>query len=604
MSDEPTADRPSSQPEDAAERASEQTPEATAPQPPYGSYQVGPDGQALPSYQQYQVGPDGQAYPLRADGEGASAAGSAGYGQAAYGRAPFGQPGYSQPSYGQPGYGQPAYGQAGYGQPTGYGQPSYGQGQSGQPGYGQPAAGQPGYPGHPVGPDGQPYPQYQGYAAYQPAPGSQNYWGPPPPPNYWGGPAGANALPPGSGKRKHRRVLMGSIAGAAVIALAVGGVGIGIERSHHNASSQASLNTPNTEQNPFSQNGSGSGGSGLGSGSGGQFGWSNPFGSDGSGSAGSGSGSGSSDSSTGTATTAQQVGVVDVNTVLDYGTGKAAGTGMVLTSDGEILTNNHVVDGSTSISVTVVSTGKTYTATLVGTDPTDDVAVLKLQNASGLTTANLGDSSTVKVGDSVTAVGNAGGTGGTPSSATGSVTALDQSITASDSDGSNSESLTGMIQTNADIQAGDSGGPLYNSSGKIIGINTAASTSASSETVGFAIPIAKATSIADQIESGNETSTIHIGYPAFLGVQLSASAANTTGGVPVGGVVTGSAAAGAGIVAGDTITAVDGTAVANSTALTAAMAKHEPGDSVKISWTDASGASHSQTLKLGNGPAD
>ncbi|HEY2043780.1 MAG TPA: trypsin-like peptidase domain-containing protein, partial [Jatrophihabitans sp.] len=308
---------------------------------------------------------------------------------------------------------------------------------------------------------------------------------------------------------------------------------------------------------------------------------------------------------TGTATSAQQVGVVDINTVLDYGTGKAAGTGMVLTSSGEILTNNHVVEGSTSISVVVVSTGKTYTGTVVGTDPTDDVAVVQLKDASGLATAKLGTSSALAVGNAVTAVGNAGGTGGAPSSATGQVTALNQSITASDGNGSNAEQLTGMIETNAAIQAGDSGGPLYSSSGSVIGIDTAASSSRSSgQTVGFAIPIDKALSLAKQIESGTDNATIHQGYPAFLGVELQPTGQSATGGATISGILNGSGAASAGLAAGDTITAVNGTPVASADALSTKMATFNPGQQVKLSWVDSAGKSHSATVTLGTGPAD
>jgi S1-C subfamily serine protease len=198
------------------------------------------------------------------------------------------------------------------------------------------------------------------------------------------------------------------IAVAAALAVAAGSVGYSIAQSSQGSSQQTAVTTPSTGQTTTPFGGGSSQGSG-GNGSGGTFG--DPFGN---GSTGSGS-----SGTTGSATEAQQAGVVDINTVLDYGTAKAAGTGIILSSDGEILTNNHVIDSSTSISVTVVSTGKTYTASVVGTDPTADVAVIKLQGASGLTTANLGDSSTVKVGDAVTAVGNAGGTGGTPSSPSG-----------------------------------------------------------------------------------------------------------------------------------------------------------------------------------------
>ena len=263
---------------------------------------------------------------------------------------------------------------------------------------------------------------------------------------------------------------------------------------------------------------------------------------------------------------------------------------------------------STAISVTVVSTGKTYKAKVVGTDPTDDVAVIQLQNASGLATAKLGDSSSVKVGTSVTAVGNAGGTGGTPSAATGTVTALDQSITASDSDGANAERLSGMIQVNANIQAGDSGGALYeNTGGTIIGMNTAASASgsrfrSSTSATGFAIPIEDATKIADQIESGADNATIHQGLPAFIGVQL--SSISQASGAAISGVISGSGAANAGLAAGDVITSVDGNKVSDASALSSVMDNHNPGDRIRVGYTDSAGNSHTVTVTLGEGPAD
>ena len=170
-------------------------------------------------------------------------------------------------------------------------------------------------------------------------------------------------------------------------------------------------------------------------------------------------------------------GLVDVVSTLGDQNATAAGTGMVLTSTGEVLTNNHVINGATSISVTDIGNGKTYTATVVGYDKSKDIAVLQLQNASGLQTVNLGDSSTVTVGQNVVAIGNAEGKGGTPSVVTGSVTALNQSITAGDDGSSDSEQLSGLIQTNAPIQPGDSGGPLVNSAGQVVGIDTAASSS-------------------------------------------------------------------------------------------------------------------------------
>ena len=155
-------------------------------------------------------------------------------------------------------------------------------------------------------------------------------------------------------------------------------------------------------------------------------------------------------------------GIVDVTSTLGYQQATAMGTGIVLTSNGEILTNNHVINGATAISVTDIGNGKTYKATVVGYDESHDIAVLQLSGASGLTTASTGDSSSVGVGDSVVALGNAGGVGGTPAVAAGTVTALNQSITASDESSSSSEQLTGLLETNANIQAGDSGGPLVN----------------------------------------------------------------------------------------------------------------------------------------------
>jgi len=309
------------------------------------------------------------------------------------------------------------------------------------------------------------------------------------------------------------------------------------------------------------------------------------------------------DTSTGSATAAQQVGVVDIDTVLQYQGAEAAGTGIILTSSGEVLTNNHVIDGATSIKVTVVSTGATYTAKVVGTDPSDDVAVLQLQGASGLQTAKIGASSDVNVGDAVTAVGNAGGVGGTPSAAKGSVVALDQTLTASSENGSNAETLTGMIEINAPVVAGDSGGPLYDSNNDVVGMDTAASSDFSfggGQTVAYAIPISKALNIADKIESGQASSTIHIGTPAFLGVSLQDSST----GPLVASVADGTPADSAGLQVGDVITSVDGKSVSSAQAFATTIAGHHPGDRITLGWTDGFGQSHTATITLATGPAD
>jgi len=305
----------------------------------------------------------------------------------------------------------------------------------------------------------------------------------------------------------------------------------------------------------------------------------------------------------------------------------SAGTGIVLTSNGEILTNNHVIRGATSIKVTDVGNGKTYTATVVGYDASDDVAVIQLQNASGLTTASLGDSSSVQTGDTVTALGNAGGKGGTPSVASGSVTDLNQSITASDEGSGVSENLTGLIQTNADIQPGDSGGALVNSHGQVIGMNTAASTgfqfqgqsqSQGSQEQAYAIPISSALTVAKQIESGNGSSTVHIGTTAFLGIETSGSSSGSGsggfggaggqgtgsgGGVTIAGALSGSPAAAAGLSAGDTITSVGGQSVSSASDIQQVLVKYHPGDKISVGWADQSGQSHRATVTLASGPA-
>ncbi|PPI16067.1 septum formation initiator [Rathayibacter sp. AY1D2] len=307
------------------------------------------------------------------------------------------------------------------------------------------------------------------------------------------------------------------------------------------------------------------------------------------------------------ASTAQTAGVVTITSELTYQGARSAGTGMILTSDGMILTNNHVVEGATAISVTVESTGRSYTARVVGTDATNDVAVLQLEDASGLTPASL-DTDGVAVGDTVTAVGNAGGTGDLVA-ATGTVTGLDQQITTRSESGISAETLTGLIQTDADIVSGDSGGPLVDSAGRVVGMDTAAS-SGTADITGFAIPISKALDIVATIEAGADTATVEIGYPAFLGVSLSSGTASptsralatTASGAVIGGVVEGGPAAQAGLEAGDVVTAVDGVAVASADQLSASLAQREPGESVTISWTDSAGSARSAQVVLVEGP--
>ena len=311
------------------------------------------------------------------------------------------------------------------------------------------------------------------------------------------------------------------------------------------------------------------------------------------------SGNGTNQTSASVANAAQQRGVVIINSVLGFQGAISAGTGMVLTSNGEIVTNNHVVEGATRISVTIPSTHARYTATVVGTDRTDDVAVIKLDGASGLQTAKIDSSATVTVGDKVVAVGNAGGTG-TLTAASGAVTATGKSITAADDNGSNPEQLHNLIEVNAQVVAGDSGGPLYANNGDIIGMDTAASRSQSS-VVGYAIPINDALSIVAQIDKGVQTSKIHIGPRGLLGVTVHDA---TGGGALVATVAPGSAADSAGIVPGDVISAVGGKAITNAATLHNVVGGTAPGQHVSVTYTDNAGTSHNATVTLGTGPAD
>ena len=305
-------------------------------------------------------------------------------------------------------------------------------------------------------------------------------------------------------------------------------------------------------------------------------------------------------------------GLVDINTTLGYQQAKAAGTGMVLTSSGEVLTNNHVINGATSITARDIGNGRTYQAKVVGYDHSHDIAILQLQGASGLQTVTLGDSGSATAGQKVVALGNALGKGGTPAVATGHIASLGASITASDEGAGTSEQLTGLIHHNAGIQPGDSGGPLVNTTGQVIGINTAASQGThfqGQQTQAFAIPINQAKSIADQIEAGTSSTTVHIGPTGLLGVQImSADSAAANGiqagaGATVAGVVSGTPAAGAGLTQGDVIVSVDGQSVSSPEQLQSALGQHHPGDSVTIGWQDQTGQTQSASVVLANGPA-
>lgn len=404
----------------------------------------------------------------------------------------------------------------------------------------------------------------------------------------------------------------GRLAAVVAVILAVT-VGIGAPMVSGSATSNASTGTVARDGS------SGYGGSGLQWG-GGPGTWQQSQGGQ-QGQGGDSSQQNSTQQSSTAATSSQARGVVVIDTEQKYEGAESAGTGMVLTSSGTVLTNNHVIEGATSIKVTVPSTGRSYTATVVGSDTTDDVAVLKLSGASGLATVTA-DKDTQTTGQAVTAVGNAEGQGQL-TAASGTITSLKSSVTTQAEGSVSGETLNNMVQISADVVSGDSGGPLLDGQGEVVGMDTAAS-SGTTPTVAYAIPIRTALSIATRIEKGQETGGVTLGYPAFLGVEVAADSSTTSyggagsqdGSLPGGSgastgqqgavvqeVIDNTPAASAGMSAGDTITAVDGRAVTSSSGLSTVMSAHDPGEKVTVSWTDSTGTAHTSTVTLAQGPA-
>ncbi|MHB8587451.1 MAG: S1C family serine protease [Candidatus Dormibacteraceae bacterium] len=305
--------------------------------------------------------------------------------------------------------------------------------------------------------------------------------------------------------------------------------------------------------------------------------------------------------------------LVDINTVFQTATasGTAAGTGIIVTSTGEVLTNNHVVEGAASITLAIAGRPGSYTAQVIGVDPTADVALLQVGGVSGLPTATFADSSNLQLGESVIAIGNAGGAGGTPSVSRGGIVALGQSITATG--GATPEQLTDMIQTDASIAPGDSGGALVNSAGQVVGMITAGRSRSAgrSTTIGYAIPSSDALNVINQIRAGQASSQIILGQVGYLGISATdltpAIAAhlglNLTSGALVVGVLSGSPAEQAGLGRYAVITAIDGSPIASATDLGNVLHAHQPGDQVVVTWTDPASGAHTATVILTTGPA-
>jgi S1-C subfamily serine protease len=415
-------------------------------------------------------------------------------------------------------------------------------------------------------------------------------WAPPPP--AWGAPGRPAAWPPippaPAAPTKARRGLAALAALALVFASA--GVGAGVAIAVHNNSNTRTFDSAGTNS----------------------LGNNPPTGNGGTGVTLPGGGNGSVPSGGGTLDMSAIAAKVDpalVNIDTTLAQGRAAGTGMLISSTGEILTNNHVIADAKTIKVVIGGTGPSHDAKVVGYDVTEDVALLQItDNVSNLPTITFGDPKQAQVGDPVVAIGNAGGKGGTPSVSQGQITLLDQQVTAGDQ-GGNQETLQGMIQISAPIQPGDSGGALVDETGKILGMNTAAAgggrfNSAGSD-IGFAIPIDNAVGIVGQIRTGVETDKVHIGDRALLGVQvvdLAGQSAPVTAGALVKQVQDHTGASAAGMQIGDVLVSIDGKAVTDSASLRAVLAKLHPGDSVRVGWVDSTGQKHEASVKLVVGP--
>jgi putative serine protease PepD len=263
--------------------------------------------------------------------------------------------------------------------------------------------------------------------------------------------------------------------------------------------------------------------------------------------------------------------------------GSGAGTGIILTADGEVLTNAHVVRGADTVRVRLEGESQSRAATIVGSDGVNDLALVKINNASGLPTAALGDSAAVKVGDDVVAIGNALGLQGDPTVTSGIVSATDRTL----------DTLTGLIQHDAAINPGNSGGPLLNASGQVIGINTATA----GQGIGFAIPIDHAKTVIERLQRGESAPPV-----GWLGVQTTDPDDGSRGALVVA-VVNGQPADAAGLQEGDLITAVDSTPVTGASDLGGIVRDHRPGERATITVT-RNGESRTLEVTFGSKPSN
>ncbi|MUL84261.1 MULTISPECIES: S1C family serine protease [unclassified Mycolicibacterium] len=293
--------------------------------------------------------------------------------------------------------------------------------------------------------------------------------------------------------------------------------------------------------------------------------------------------------------------VARIDTVVDYQHAYGIGTGIVLSPGGEVLTNYHVVQGANSISAVVG--GQRFPADLVGYDRQNDIAVLQLHGAAGLPPAPIGDSATLAPGQPVVALGNAGGSGAPLTHEVGTVSAFGRTVNAEDELTGSSDEINGLFEFAAPVRAGDSGGPVVNDAGQVVGLTTAASVNfrMGPGGKGFAIPINDAMAIAGQIRARNSSGSVHIGPPTMLGVGVR-TAQRQNGGVIIQDVVSGGPADAAGLIPGDLLTAIDNTPLDSARTLTLTLDQHYPGDVIGLTWVDGAGQLHTGKATLAAGP--
>ncbi|HVA22549.1 MAG TPA: trypsin-like peptidase domain-containing protein [Candidatus Micrarchaeia archaeon] len=315
-----------------------------------------------------------------------------------------------------------------------------------------------------------------------------------------------------------------------------------------------------------------------------------------------------------------QPAIVDVSSqVMGVGgVGTSAGTGMIVTGSGAVVTNNHVVQGATSVRVQMPSRHRSYPARVIAVDPSQDIALLQMTGVSGLPTVTFANRSSIRVGEAVVAIGNAYGLGGAPSVTSGTIVATNRAVTASDGLAS-SEHLTGMLETNASLARGDSGGPLVDAAGHVVGMDTAANTSPNAQasgTIAFAIPSGRLTQVVRAIQDGAPRASIVRTRTAFLGVDVEnatgggafgvpgtgpGTGASTTRGALVVAVVPRTPAAQIGLQPGDIIVSADGRRVTTRSVLSAVIKSKRPGQRITLTWQAGATTSRS-AVTLAEGP--